>query len=88
VLCCFYCELTEIGVTPIAFSHNYVLECLITVGMQNRQWDSTVFNDMEEVGNQMESRNIFSAIVFSIALYVSMMLSSCWSECKLSLHLV
>jgi len=27
-----------------------VLENLITVGMQSRQWDSTVFNDAEEVG--------------------------------------
>jgi len=56
--------------------------------MQNRQWDSTVFNDGEEIGNQIESQNRFSAIVFSSTLYVSMMLSSCWSECKLSLHLV
>jgi len=28
-----------------------VLENVITVGMQSRQWDSTVFNGAEEVDN-------------------------------------
>jgi len=36
-----------------------VLENLITVGMQSRQWDSTVFSDAEDIGNwgdQIESK--------------------------------
>ena len=39
-----------------------VLENLSIVGMQSRQWDSTVFNDAEELGNwgnQIESKQPF-----------------------------
>jgi len=41
---------------PITFSISHdtytnVLESLITVGIQSRQWVSTVLNDAEEVGN-------------------------------------
>jgi len=39
-----------------------VLENVSIVGMQSRQWDSTVFNDAEEAGNwcnQVESQQPF-----------------------------
>ena len=35
--------------SPMTFTN--VPENLITVGMQSRHWDSSVFNDAEEAGN-------------------------------------
>ena len=44
-----YWRTSSANYSPMTFTN--VLETVIIVGMQSRQWDSTVFNDAEELGN-------------------------------------